>query len=288
MISLENTKIHASFSSKGGELQSLRSKETNLEYLWSGNPDYWGKFSPILFPIVGGLKDNTYYFKDKAFTLPRHGLARDREFKVSQISETEILFTLEQDEESLKVYPFEFRLGLRYTLSGDTLSCAYEVANTGNQALWFSIGGHPAFSVPLKGGLKYGDYYLQFNKDHQLISNKIKQDLIDDETETIALTDGKLPLKHELFYEDALVFKRLQSDSIFLKSDADPHGLEFQFKGFPFFGIWSAKDADFVCLEPWCGIADGSHHQQKLEEKEGMMSLNPKEEWTRQWQVTCF
>jgi galactose mutarotase-like enzyme len=288
MISLENTKIHASFSSKGGELQSLRSKETNLEYLWSGNPDYWGKFSPILFPIVGGLKDNTYYFKDKAFTLPRHGLAREREFKVSQISETEILFTLEQDEESLKVYPFEFRLGLRYILSGDTLSCAYEVTNTGNQALWFSIGGHPAFSVPLKEGLKYGDYYLQFNKDHQLISNKIKQDLIDDETETIALTDGKLPLKHELFYEDALVFKRLQSDSIFLKSDADPHGLEFQFKGFPFFGIWSAKDADFVCLEPWCGIADGSHHQQKLEEKEGIMSLNPKEEWSRQWQVTCF
>ncbi|NQX38878.1 Galactose mutarotase [Pedobacter steynii] len=288
MISLENTKIHASFSSKGGELQSLRSKETNLEYLWSGNPDYWGKFSPILFPIVGGLKDNTYYYKDKAFTLPRHGLAREREFKVSQISETEILFTLEQDEESLKVYPFEFRLGLRYTLSGDMLSCAYEVTNTGDQALWFSIGGHPAFAVPLREGLKYGDYYLQFNKDHQLISNKIKQDLIDDETETIALTDGKLQLKHELFYEDALVFKRLQSDSIFLKSDADPHGLEFQFKGFPFFGIWSAKDADFVCLEPWCGIADGSHHQQKLEEKEGIMSLNPKEEWTRQWQVTCF
>jgi len=288
MISLENTKIHASFSSKGGELQSLRHKETNLEYLWSGNPDYWGKFSPILFPIVGGLKNNTYYFRDKAFTLPRHGLAREREFKVSQISETEILFTLEQDEESLKVYPFEFRLGLRYTLSEDSLSCAYEVTNTGNQVLWFSIGGHPAFAVPVKDGLKYDDYYLQFNKDHQLISNKIKQDLIDDETATIALTDGKLPLKHELFYEDALVFKNLKSDSISLKSDADSHGIEFQFKGFPFFGIWSAKDADFVCLEPWCGLADGIHHQQKLEEKEGIMSLPPNSEWSRQWKVTCF
>jgi galactose mutarotase-like enzyme len=288
MISLENTKIHASFSSKGGELQSLRHKETNLEYLWSGNPDYWGKFSPILFPIVGGLKNNTYYFRDEAFTLPRHGLARDREFKLSQISETEILFTLEQDEESLKVYPFEFRLGLRYTLSEDTLSCTYEVTNTGNQVLWFSIGGHPAFAVPLKDGLTYDDYYLQFNKDHQLISNKIKQDLIDDETDIIGLTDRKLPLKHELFYEDALVFKNLKSDSISLKSDADAHGLEFQFRNFPFFGIWSAKDADFVCLEPWCGIADGIHHQQKLEEKEGIISLPPKAEWTRQWQVTCF
>lgn len=288
MISLENTKIQAFFSSKGGELQSLKSKETNLEYLWSGNPDYWGKFSPILFPIVGGLKDNTYYFRGKAFTLPRHGLAREREFKVSKISETEVLFTLEQDEESLKVYPFEFRLGLRYTLLEDTLRCAYEVTNTGNQVLWFSIGGHPAFSVPLKEGLKYDDYYLQFNKDQQLISNKIKQDLIDDKTETIALTDGKLPLKHELFYEDALVFKNLKSDSISLKSDSDAHGLEFQFKGFPFFGIWAAKDADFVCLEPWCGIADGTHHQQQLEEKEGIISLNPKEEWTRHWQLSCF
>lgn len=288
MISLENSKIHASFSSKGGELQSLRHKETNLDYLWNGNPDYWGKFSPILFPIVGGLKDNTYYFAGQSFTLPRHGLAREREFKVSQISETEVLFTLEQDEESLKVYPFEFRLGLRYTLSEETLSCTYEVTNTGNQVLWFSIGGHPAFSVPLKEGLKYGDYYLQFNKDHQLISNKIRQDLVDDETETLVLTDGKLPLKHELFYEDALVFKNLQSDSISLKSDADVHGLEFQFPDFPFFGIWSAKDANFVCLEPWCGIADGIHHQQKLEEKEGIMSLAPKEEWSRHWQVTCF
>ncbi|MNV55101.1 hypothetical protein D3C71_1473250 [compost metagenome] len=142
--------------------------------------------------------------------------------------------------------------------------------------------------MPLKEGLHYHDYDLQFNKDQQLISNKINQDLIDDETKTTELVDGKLRLEHDLFYEDALVFKNLKSDSITLRSEQDPHGLEFQFKDFPFFGIWSAKDADFVCLEPWCGIADGIHTEQNLEEKEGILSLNPKENWTRHWQVTCF
>ncbi|AOM78988.1 aldose 1-epimerase family protein [Pedobacter steynii] len=288
MISLENQYLRASFSSKGGELQSLKSKKTELEYLWSGNPDYWGKFSPILFPIVGGLKNNTYYFKNKAYTLPRHGFARDRVFEAEQISETELLFTLEHDEESLKVYPFEFRLGLRYQLSADQLICSYEVLNTGDQKLWFSIGGHPAFAVPLKEELSYHDYYLQFNKDHQLISNKINQDLIDDETKMTELENGKLRLEHDLFYEDALVFKNLKSDAIAVRSKQDPHGLEFQFKDFPFFGIWAAKDANFVCLEPWCGIADGIHTKQNLEEKEGILSLNPKENWKRQWQVTCF
>lgn len=288
MTILENTKIYASFSAKGGELQSLKHKETGLEYLWSGNPEHWAKFSPILFPVVGGLKGNTYYFKDQAYILPRHGFARDREFKVDQISETEILFTLEHDEESLKVYPFHFRLGLRYQLTENGISCNYEVANTGTEQLWFSIGGHPAFAVPLKEGLTYADYYLQFNKDQQLVSNKIYHDLIDDETESIILKDGQLPLKHELFYEDALVFKQLQSDCISIKSKKDTHGLDFQFSDFPFFGIWSAKDADFVCLEPWYGIADGIHHHQELEEKEGILSLDPQEQWTRHWKVTCF
>ncbi|WP_316842544.1 aldose 1-epimerase family protein [Pedobacter gandavensis] len=289
IISLENAQISASFSTKGGELQRLKSKQSSLEYLWNGDSKFWGKFSPILFPIVGGLKEDTYFFEEKAYQLPRHGFARDREFEAHKIGENEVLFLLKDDAESLKVYPFNFQLGLRYQLLENTLRCSYEVLNSGDKDLWFSIGGHPAFSVPLNSSLNYDDYYLEFNKDQQLNAHQVSNNLIEEETESIPLTsEGQLPLNHPLFYHDALVFKDLKSNKISLKSDKDPHGLDFHFEAFPFFGIWAAKDADFVCLEPWCGIADGVHHDQDLTKKEGMTKLAPGNEWFRHWEVTCF
>lgn len=288
MIFLENAHIHVSFSAKGAELQSLTNKQNDTSYLWNGNSEYWGKFSPVLFPIVGGLKDNTYYFENQPYTLSRHGFARDQEFEVNRVSNEELLFVLRDNEETRKVYPFKFSLGLRYQISGAGISCSYEVMNTGERPLLFSVGGHPAFAVPRQKELSYQDYYLKFNKDTELVYNKINKDLIDDETATIKLTDGMLPLKHELFYEDALVFKNLKSDTISLRSNKNSSELQFRFSGFPYFGIWSAKDADFVCLEPWCGIADGINHNQKLEEKEGIQTLGPQQSWTRCWEVTCL
>ncbi|WGQ11448.1 aldose 1-epimerase family protein [Pedobacter gandavensis] len=288
IISLANAQISATFSTKGGELQRLENKETALEYLWTGDANFWGKFSPILFPIVGGLKEDTYFFEGKSYQLPRHGFARDREFEAHQISSEEVLFLLKEDEESLKVYPFKFQLGLRYRLTGNTLSCSYEVFNSGNKDLWFSIGGHPAFRIPLQSGLSYDDYYLEFNEDTQLNVHQVTNNLIEEETLPIHLVGGKLPLTHQLFYQDALVLKDLKSNQISLKSLKDKHGLDFHFDGFPFFGIWAAKDADFVCLEPWCGIADGVDHDQEFSNKEGIVRLAPGKEWSRYWEVTCF
>lgn len=287
-ISLENAQISATFSNLGGELQRLQNKETALDYLWNGDANFWGKFSPVLFPIVGGLKDDTYFFEGNSYQLPRHGFAREREFEAHKIGPEELLFLLKEDEESLKVYPFQFQLGLRYRLVGNTLGCSYEVLNTGKKDLWFSIGGHPAFRLPLKSHLNYEDYYLEFNKDRQLNVHQVTNNLIEEETEPMLLKAGKLHLTHELFYQDALVLKDLKSNIIGLKSLKDPHGLNFHFEAFPFFGIWAAKDADFVCLEPWCGVADGVDHDQQLTNKEGMVKLAPGKEWSRHWEVTCF
>lgn len=288
IISLENEQISATFSTKGAELQHLENKQTKLEYLWNGDAKFWGKHSPVLFPIVGGLKDDTYFFDGQPYHLSRHGFAREREFEAHQINKEEVLFLLKEDEESLKVYPFRFQLGLRYRLTGHTLRCSYEVLNTGNSDLWFSVGGHPAFRLPLKADLSYDDYYLEFNHDEQLNVHQVSNNLIEEETEPIRLTEGKLPLNHQLFYQDALVFKDLKSNRISLKSDKDSHGLNFHFDGFPFFGIWAAKDADFVCLEPWCGIADGVQHQQELTSKEGIINLKSGNDWSRHWEVSCF
>jgi galactose mutarotase-like enzyme len=288
MITLENENILANFSLKGAELQQLKSKITGLSYLWNGDPAFWPKHSPILFPVIGALKDGKYHYEGKTYALPRHGFARDHEFKLEQISDSELLFTLSQTEDTLKVYPFEFSLGLRYKIEGATLSCTYEVQNPGEKTLLFSVGGHPAFAAPLEAEVKYDDCFLEFNKDTDLTYHKIKADLIDDETGEISLVDGKLPLKHELFYEDALVFKTLKSDSISIKNTKTTNGLHFNFHNFPFFGIWAAKDADFVCLEPWCGIADGINHNQELKDKEGIMQLEAHASWHRSWSVEVF
>jgi galactose mutarotase-like enzyme len=289
MILIENAFVKAVFSAKGAELQSFKSKETDTEYFWSGDPQYWGKFSPVLFPIVGGLKGNTYFFNGQKYKLPRHGFARDRDFKAEQLSTTTVIFTLTDDEDTLKVYPFKFSLSLHYKIEGRSLSCTYHVVNTDHKdTMLFSVGGHPAFAAPVDHELTYDDYFLTFNKDTELVHHKIDSDLITDETGTIKLEEHVLQLNHKLFYEDALVFKTLKSDRITLRNRKNPRGLHFDFEGFPFFGIWAAKDADFVCLEPWCGIADGSDHDQNLETKEGIVALPAGENWERSWSVSCF
>lgn len=288
MILLENENIEVTFSAKGAELRSITNKANALNYLWKGDAAYWGKFSPVLFPIIGALKDNTYYVDDKAYELPRHGFARDLDFEVEQISDREVLFVLRSTEETLKVYPFPFNLGLRYQISGAAVSCTYEVNNPAEKDLLFSIGGHPAFAAPLTEDAGYEDCYLEFSVDEAVVYHKIESNLISDQTDSLHLDKGKVTLRHELFYDDALVFKDLKSDTITLRNTKNSYGLHFRFAGFPFFGIWAAKDADFVCLEPWSGIADGIHHNQQLRDKEGIVSLAAGENWKRTWAVEIF
>ena len=288
MITIESEKLKAVISPKGAELQSLINKETGIEYMWSGDAAYWGKYSPVLFPIVGTLKDDTYSYKDKMYQLPRHGFARERTFLKDQASPSEAVFTLNQDADTLKVYPFAFSLKLRYQLTGNSLTCTYEVANTGYNELLFSVGAHPAFAVPMVKDTIYADYYLQFNVAEELFRWKLDNGLIADHAEPLPAENGKLPLVHELFYEDAIVLKNLQSNRITLGCTKHPHGLHFNFNNFPFFGIWAARDADFVCLEPWCGIADSVQHNQQLAEKEGIVKLAANAHWQRNWNVECF
>lgn len=288
MITLENEYVKVGLSAKGAELQGLYSKETNIEYLWNADSKYWGKHSPVLFPIVGSLKNNSFNYKGKNYELPRHGFARDYVFDIEQNTETEAVFTLTQNAETLKVYPFYFELKLKYTLIDRKLNLTYEVINTGTEELLFSIGAHPAFAVPNTPNTTYEDYYLAFNTDDRLTSWKLEDGLVSDETENIELSGHKLNLKHELFYNDALVFKTLQSNCISLLNNKNDFGLHFHFEDFPFFGIWAAIDAPFVCLEPWCGVADGINHDQNLERKEGIIKLEAGQNWQRFWEVECF
>lgn len=287
-ISIKNEHLCLTFSAKGAELQSVKGIDSDTAYLWSGDPTHWGKFSPVLFPIIGALKNNKYIYDGKSYELPRHGFARDMEFEYEQISSNELIFTLNATSETLKNYPFNFTLSLKYQLIKADIFCTYTITNSGENDMFFSIGGHPAFAVPLNNEGAYTDYYLAFNNDEELTYHHIVDNLVSDQTSTIKLDEGKLFLKHELFYDDALVFKNLKSDRISLMNTKNYNGLDFHFKDFPYFGIWAAKDADFVCLEPWCGVADGLNHNQQLEDKEGMIKLATNEDWERTWSVTFF
>jgi galactose mutarotase-like enzyme len=286
MIYLENDFLKAGFSLKGAELQQLLNIKNGEDYLWKGDTEFWGKFSPVLFPIVGGLKENTYLYNDVKYTLSRHGFARDKEFSLEVQKSNELLFTLSDTPETHAVYPFQFKLGIRYALDNNTLRCSYEVLNTDNKEILFSIGGHPAFAINTSEDVAYSDYYLQFDQDTTIEYHQIENDLISNNTQVLELDKGKLELQHELFYNDALVIKTLKSEKIRLANNKNSNRLDFEFHNFPYFGIWAAKDADFVCLEPWCGIADVIGHDQSLENKEGIVKLSQDELFTRTWSVT--
>ncbi len=289
IYSLENSMISIAVSSKGAELQSIIHKDFGLEYIWSGDPKFWGKKSPVLFPVVGALKNNSYQYKRNTYRLSRHGFARDMEFDVTEQNEDGITFTLNSNEETFAQYPFQFSFSVRYKLDGNRVNVIYIVRNTGNEEMLFSAGGHPAFKIPLIDGTSFEDYYLEFNHFENASRWSLsKEGLIEDYSIPVLEHTNKLPLKKSMFYEDALVFKELVSKSILILSDKTSHGLKLNFKGFPYLGIWSAKDADFVCIEPWCGIADNVNASGELSEKEGINTLAPGKNFERTWHVELF
>ena len=289
MYTIENDTLRVQVNPMGAELSSLFNKSTELEYIWSGDPSYWGKKSPVLFPIVGTLKDNRYFINGKTYSLNRHGFAREKMFTIIHQSPSSLHLELISDEDTLQVFPFHFNFSVIYSISSDSLSVNYHVKNTGKEMMYFSVGGHPAFRLPLTDQLVYDDYYLSFNKselaDRWPIS---KEGLI--ESTSVAFLDNTnhLKLSKSLFYKDAIVLKGLDSDVLQIKSDLHPRGLSFTFKGFPFLGIWAAKEADFICIEPWCGIADSIDSTQLLTEKEGIVNLNAGEVFERTWMVTTW
>jgi galactose mutarotase-like enzyme len=289
MHSLSNGFLIVQISAKGAELQSVTHKQTGLEYMWSGDPEFWGKKSPVLFPIVGGLQNNTYQYKGKSYSLSRHGFARERNFVVTEQNTSSITFTLEADAESLLVYPFDFRFSVIYALDKNKITVTYRVENKGNELLYFSVGAHPAFKVPLVEGTVYTDYYLLFNQKENSGKWPLSPEGLIKTTSDTFLTDANmLPLTKELFYADALVFKDLSSNSISIVSDKTEHGLRVQYDQFPYMGIWSAKNADFVCIEPWCGIADSVDASGDITQKEGIHSISSEAPLIRNWSVEVF
>lgn len=286
---LENDQIRVGIKSLGAELFSVAHKVHNLQYMWNADAAYWAKTSPVLFPIVGTLKSNVFSYRGKQYTLPRHGFAREMDFSIIRQSDYEVEFAIADTPSTLEKYPFHFSFSLIYAIRGSSLQVTYKVKNTGGELLYFSVGGHPAFATPLVKGTLYTDYYFQFNREETAPRWPISKDgLIENTPENFLKHSNKVQLDRDLFYQDAIVLKHLNSDSISLRNNINGNGLDFHFKGFPYLGLWAARNADFVCIEPWCGIADSVDHNQDITMKEGIESLEEGKQWTRSWSVEFY
>lgn len=267
---ISNSNLTAQINHLGAELFSLQN-QADKEYIWEGNPAFWGKHSPILFPIVGTLKNNTFKYNEKEYHLPRHGFARDMEFTLSEKSENSATFSLISSEESRKVYPFDFELQIIYTLNQNKLIIAYNIINNNNGIMPFSIGAHPAFALPKS----FEEYALAFEYPENLISYELEKDLLSDKFTTIEMIDKQIPLNYSLFEKDALIFKQLQSKTITILENKIPL-LRVRFNDFPNLGIWTKTNAPFLCIEPWFGYSDTVHSTGNILEKEGIQLLEAK------------
>ncbi len=272
-ITIKNQLLTATINPKGAELNSLKSD--TAEYIWEGNDKYWGKHSPVLFPIVGTLKNNSYLYNGQVHALSRHGFARDNNFNVKQQSDDSVVFSLVANDDTRRLYPFDFELELIYTLNGKSLQLDYIVTNKGNNAMPFSIGAHPAFALPGN----FENYSLRFERDEPLESVQLIDDLLSDQTTVLPAQNGVLPLSYKLFENDALIFKTLKSRSVtILKDEADY--LKVSYPAFPHLGIWTKADAPFLCIEPWQGYSDTPDTMGNLIEKDGTILLEPGKKYT--------
>ncbi len=276
MYQLQNEKLVIEVKTSGAELCRIASVKHNTEFMWDANPDIWGSFAPNLFPIIGALKDNSCVFEGETYQLPKHGLIRNNtDIELHEQTENQLVFKLIANETTLKQYPFQFEFYVLYTLINNSLKVTYEVKNMDSKTMYFSVGGHPAFKCPVFENESYSDYQLKFEKSEtaKRYMMDIASGLMTSETKRVFEHPNSLPLNNTLFNKDALVFKNLESRNITLNSKTHGEILSFQFDGFPYFGIWAKPNGNFVCLEPWLGIADHVNTNQQLVDKEGILTL---------------
>jgi galactose mutarotase-like enzyme len=277
---LENEQLIAKFKTEGAELTSVKDKDSGQEYIWQAEPTVWARHAPVLFPIVGRLKDDQYTLNGDTFTMKQHGFARDQDFSVVDQTKTQITFGLTASPTTQEQYPFNFVLDIRYTLRGRELEVAYTVINRDQTVMPFSIGAHPAFYCPAQQDQQWQEYHLVFEEPETLERHLLDSGLRTGETKRLLTNEKVLPLHRQLFEADAIIFKHPTSErvSIVRQSDSQPM-VTVQFAGFPYLGIWQKVGADFYCIEPWYGLADATDASGDFTEKEGIQKLSPDEQF---------
>ena len=296
IISISSNSLTASIDTMGAQLMSLRKGES--EYLWQGDSNWWPRRAPILFPIVGVLKDGKAESAEGTISLARHGLARLNQFEVVEQSATSVTLQLKSTEETRKAYPYDFELKLIFSVAGNTLTQTYEVTNPANVVLPFTLGAHPAFNIPIPGveASSLDQYHLLFTRSWTSYGPSITDEGLCDYTtpQRLIVDSNTLPLSWELIdREKTITLEDVPDRRITLVANAEAsseaHGIQMDFEGFDYLGIWSAAPGcPFVALEPWCGIADTVDCDGIFEHKPGIISLEPGQSIAKTLNIKVF
>ncbi|MDF7638891.1 aldose 1-epimerase family protein [Lactobacillus sp. ESL0791] len=273
---IQNNFLKVVISSKGAEIQSVKSQLTDFEYIWQADPQVWGRHAPVLFPIVGHLKNDEYTYQGKTYHMTQHGFARDNEFTVERHTAESITLLLKDTEQTRAVYPFKFELRVNYNLLNNLLEENFSVVNKSDREMIFGIGGHPGFNVPVNDSCRKEDFYFTTLPSVARVKIPLKGPFLDWDNRYLASTNSLITLSDHLFKNDALIFQlRGHDNKVSLRTDLSDYHVNVWTRDAPFVGIWSQypKTANFVCVEPWWGVADKTDTDGKLETKFGMNHL---------------
>ena len=255
--------------------------------MWDGNPSVWNGFSPILFPIVGALKDDTYFYKENEYTLPKHGFFRKNE-DIDLVKQTSDSMTLKlsSNDELYAVYPFHFELLITFTLNKNTITVNHSIINCDTTEMYASIGGHPAFKCPLYDNESYTDYFLNFDtaetSECMLLDDN---NLISAKKEPVFNTKNTINLHPNIFDNDALIFDDLKSKKVTLTSKTKGPIVSVTLDDFPFLGIWAKPNSNYVCIEPWLGITDYNNTNMQLKDKVGIIKIEGKQTYNAAYTI---
>lgn len=288
MVTIQNDVLKIHIKTTGAELCGIVSTKNGTQFMWDANPDIWANFAPNLFPIVGMLKEETYFYDGKPYQLPKHGFVRNNiSFQIVVESTESVTFKLRFNTETLKVYPFKFEFYVTYSLSDSKLNITYKVLNIDLKPLYFSVGGHPAFKCPVYDDETYEDYHLVFETDETSETHllNLQNGLLTTETKAIFDSPKTIQLHADIFKHDALIFKDLKSRKVTLNSKTRGAILTLHYQNFPYLGLWAKPNAKYVCIEPWLGIADSEDTNQELSTKEGIISLPADESFSATYTV---
>lgn len=287
--SLKNSLMEIRVESLGAELTGMKDLEADIEHIWQKNPKFWAKSSPILFPFVGALKDDRYFYEGKEYNLNlKHGFARDYEFQVSDQGDDYLEFLFASSDETKKVYPFDFKLYVKYIIKDKKLRIEYKIENTGKREMYFSLGAHPAFNIPVGNGIGFSDYYLEFEKTETGEVKTFNGTLISSQKKVKAFEGKIINLDRDTFKNDALIIENPNSKVVYLKNNKNSRGIKFVYEGFKYIAFWNKPGAEYVCLEPWNGISDFDNASGNLKEKAGIEKIEKDEIYQKALDITIL
>lgn len=282
----------AEIKSFGAELASLKDCG-GTQYLWQGDPAYWGSQSPVLFPIVGSIRDKKASVGgSRTCHMERHGIVKNMEFSLKDSSEDSAVFSVCSTAESKERFPYDFEFQVKYSLDGKTLTIAYTVINQDSVPMPYFVGAHPGFKCPLFEGEAFEDYVVEFaEKEYACCPRSLKPSgLVDVEHRTLILNNEKVfPLDRTWFSYDCQIFDQLKSKSAKMYNPKTGRGVKLDYAGFDYLIVWSSKNGgDFVAVEPWTGVSTCSDEDDIFEHKRGVKILNPKETQTLSFTITLL